>query len=103
VKKADIHLHVEGDMLTLSAEKRGEKKEEDAEHTYRVVERFSGDITTSLSIPQNTDKVRTLIISAIVLAFTSSNSLNHLRLLPQLSQLSTILISLFRIIPSPLV
>ena len=54
VKKEDMHMNVEGDMLTLSAEKHGERKEEDA--TCRMTERFSGSISNRMRIPMNANK-----------------------------------------------
>ena len=59
VKKEDIHMNIEGDMLTLTAEKKGVHREGDA--TYRMVERYSGSMSTRLCIPKNANKVRELL------------------------------------------
>ena len=49
----DIHIHVDGDLLTLSGEKKEEKKE-DKDNFHRV-ERSYGAFTRRIQLPANVD------------------------------------------------
>ncbi|MCZ8086779.1 MAG: Hsp20/alpha crystallin family protein [Brevundimonas sp.] len=51
--KKDIHLAVEDDVLTVSGEKRAEKKQEGKD--FRFVERRFGAFSRSISLPRGID------------------------------------------------
>lgn len=54
VEKKDIVINMEGDLLTITAEKKGMEKDDD--HEFKRVERFTGTMTRTISLPDNTDK-----------------------------------------------
>jgi HSP20 family protein len=49
VKKEDIDIHMENNVLTLRGERRFEK--EDEKHNYHRIERFYGKFTRSFTLP----------------------------------------------------
>lgn len=55
VKKEDIHVTVDGGMVTLSGEVKREKEEKKGEQVVRA-ERYFGKIERSFSLPQEIDQ-----------------------------------------------
>lgn len=53
LKREDIKIAVDGDMLTISGEKKSEK--ETKENHYRVVERTYGEFSRSIYLPRSVD------------------------------------------------
>lgn len=53
VKKEDISVELDGNMLTLKGERRQEKEEKDK--TMHRVERFHGSFVRSFTLPENVD------------------------------------------------
>jgi HSP20 family protein len=56
VKSEDVHLEINGDLLTLRGEKRSEREEEREERRY--VERRFGTFSRSFTLPANADPDR---------------------------------------------
>eukprot|EP01138_Halocafeteria_seosinensis_P015108 gb/GECG01015421.1/.p1 GENE.gb/GECG01015421.1/~~gb/GECG01015421.1/.p1 ORF type:complete len:195 (+),score=40.12 gb/GECG01015421.1/:1-585(+) len=54
VPKENVKVEVEGDTLTISADRKEEK--EDKGEKYRRIERRSGSMKRSMKLPQNADK-----------------------------------------------
>ncbi len=54
MKKEDIKIEIQDDMLTLRGEKKieGEKKEE----SYRLCERYHGEFVRTFALPENVDR-----------------------------------------------
>lgn len=50
VKKEDIHLELQGGVLTISGEKKQEKKEENEK--WHRVERFYGSFQRKMTVPE---------------------------------------------------
>jgi HSP20 family protein len=55
VKKEDIHVTVEGNMVSISAEKKTEKEEKEGEKVLRS-ERFIGKVSRSFSLGNDVDE-----------------------------------------------
>ena len=55
VKKEDIHVTVDGGMVTIAGEVKKEKEEKQGEHVIRS-ERYFGKIERSFSLPQQIDE-----------------------------------------------
>jgi HSP20 family protein len=55
VKKEDIHVTVEGNMVSISAEKKTEKEEKEGEKVLRS-ERFIGKVSRSFSLGSDVDE-----------------------------------------------
>jgi HSP20 family protein len=55
VKKEDIHVTVEGNMVSISAEKKTEKEEKQGEKVLRS-ERFIGKVSRSFSLGSDVDE-----------------------------------------------
>ena len=55
VKKEDIHVTVEGNMVSISAEKKTEKEEKDGDKVLRS-ERFVGKVSRSFSLGSDVDE-----------------------------------------------
>ena len=55
VKKEDIHVTVEGKMVSISAEKKTEKEEKEGEKVLRS-ERFVGRVSRSFSLGSDVDE-----------------------------------------------
>lgn len=53
LKREDIKIAVDGDMLTISGEKKAEK--ETKEKNYRLVERSYGEFSRSIYLPRSVD------------------------------------------------
>ena len=58
VDKADIDMVIDEDqgLLTIKAEKKSTKTEEDADTQYKRVERFSGTMSRTMTLPENTNR-----------------------------------------------
>lgn len=52
----DVKIAVDGDMLTISGEKKAEKESKDK--TYRVIERTYGEFSRSIYLPRSVDASR---------------------------------------------
>jgi HSP20 family protein len=55
VKKEDIHVTIEGNMVSISAEKKTEKEEKEGEKVLRS-ERFIGKVSRSFSLGSDVDE-----------------------------------------------
>jgi HSP20 family protein len=55
VKPEDVNLSVDQDVLTVSGEKRAERREGEEEDRYHLVERTYGSFTRSFTLPSGTD------------------------------------------------
>ena len=55
VKKEDIHVTVEGNMVSISAEKKTEKEEKEGDKVLRS-ERFVGKVSRSFSLGSDVDE-----------------------------------------------
>uniref|UniRef100_A0A6B2LUK9 SHSP domain-containing protein n=1 Tax=Arcella intermedia TaxID=1963864 RepID=A0A6B2LUK9_9EUKA len=55
IKKEDIKIHVDGHLLTISAERKEKKVEEDKEKHYHYSERRYGKIQRSIELPTTVD------------------------------------------------
>lgn len=55
VKKEDIHVTVEGNVVTIAAETRQEKEIKDGEHLLRA-ERYFGKLSRSFQLAENVDE-----------------------------------------------
>lgn len=56
LKREDVKIAVDGDMLTISGEKKAEK--ETKEKNYRLVERSYGEFTRSIYLPHSVDAAK---------------------------------------------
>ena len=54
VKKEDIHVHVEGNQVSITAEIKQEKEVKDGERVLRA-ERYSGQVSRSFQLAQDID------------------------------------------------
>ncbi len=59
VKKEDLNISLQDNILTISGEKKGESKEENKEKNYFRTERTYGSFTRSFTLPSeiNTDSI----------------------------------------------
>ena len=55
VSPDDVEIHVEENVLTIRGEKRGARKEEDAERHLHISERSSGSFSRSFTLPRKVD------------------------------------------------
>ncbi|KAK2077484.1 hypothetical protein QBZ16_004329 [Prototheca wickerhamii] len=55
VKKEDIHVTTEGDVLSFSVESKQEKKEDDKDKKYHRYERTQTFVSRSVRLPQTAD------------------------------------------------
>ena len=54
VKKEDIHIHIEGAAVSISAERKSEKEVKEGEHVLRT-ERYFGKVSRSFQLGQDID------------------------------------------------
>ena len=54
LKKDEIAINIEGDMLNISGERKFEK--ENNQDTYHLVENFYGSFSRAFTLPENVDK-----------------------------------------------
>jgi HSP20 family protein len=54
LKKEDVNIHVDGDVLTVSGERK--MNTENKANTYHLVESFHGKFSRSFNLPENVDK-----------------------------------------------
>lgn len=57
VKKEDIHVHIDGAVLSISAERKQEKEVKDGERVLRT-ERYFGKVSRSFQLGQELDEGR---------------------------------------------
>lgn len=57
MKKEDIHVHIDGPVVSISAERRQEKEVKDGERVLRT-ERYVGKVTRSFQLGQDVDEGR---------------------------------------------
>ncbi|MDY0013341.1 MAG: Hsp20/alpha crystallin family protein [Rhodocyclaceae bacterium] len=57
VKKEDIHVHIDGSVLSISAERKQEKEVKDGERVLRT-ERYFGKVSRSFQLGQELDEGR---------------------------------------------
>ncbi len=57
VKKDDIHVSIEGNMVTISGEVKKEKEEKKGEQVLRS-ERYYGSVSRSFTLPQDIDETK---------------------------------------------
>ncbi|MDE2488594.1 MAG: Hsp20/alpha crystallin family protein [Alphaproteobacteria bacterium] len=70
MKREDVKISIDGDMLTVSGEKKAEK--ETKENNYRVVERTYGEFSRSIYLPRSVDASKiTAVMSDGVLKITA--------------------------------
>ncbi len=53
VDKSDIQIAIQDDYLTISAERKSERENEEQDHSYYFSERSYGKVSRSVSIPKN--------------------------------------------------
>jgi HSP20 family protein len=53
--RADVHVELDGDLLTLRGEKREERKEGDEKSEYHLVERSYGAFQRAFTLPRTVD------------------------------------------------
>ncbi len=56
IKPETVELTVDNGVLTIRGEKRSERKEDDAENRFHVIERTYGSFTRSFQLPQGLDE-----------------------------------------------
>lgn len=56
LKREDVKIAIDGDMLTISGEKKGEKETKDK--NYRLVERTYGEFSRSIYLPRSVDAAK---------------------------------------------
>ncbi len=57
IKKEDIHVSIDGAVVSISAERREEKEVKEGEHVLRS-ERYFGKVSRSFELPQEVDETQ---------------------------------------------
>jgi HSP20 family protein len=58
MERKDVHVEVDGDVLTIRGEKQEERREGDEKKEYHLVERSYGAFQRSFTLPANVDAER---------------------------------------------
>lgn len=57
IKKEDIHVHIDGPVVSISAERKQDKEEKEGERVLRT-ERYFGQVSRSFQLGQDVDESR---------------------------------------------